>query len=129
MDLVYVFLGAMPVLVFLGKRELLIKGESFRLILAISLALFCAGLTLHFTDVGRYSTSGALLAPLTTLGLFRLLRKVFVKLRKREPRETFLESEPGLGPDMLFNFVYFVFSFALLMLLAVGMERLAKAGW
>lgn len=115
--------------VALFKRELLIEKESFRLILGISIALFLAGLMLHFTEAGRDSSSGALLAPLLSLGLFRLCRKIFLKRYGREPRDTFFVWEAGLAADRFFNIAYFSLAGWLWMLAAIGMIELAKASW
>lgn len=57
--------------IFIFKRELLIRDDSFRLILVVSFILFATGIVLHFTDAGRGSFCGALLSPLGSLGLFR----------------------------------------------------------
>ena len=72
---------------------------------------------------------GALAIPLLSLGLFRLYRNVFLKRLKREPKDTFLNSEAGLGADMFFNFMFFVSAMFLGMFIAIGMIELSKVGW
>lgn len=114
---------------FLVKREFLIEERSFKIILAVSIMLFLAAIGLHFSHAARYSSSGALLAPLLTLGLFRLFRRVFLLRFEREPKDVFLNWEAGLGREKAFDFLYFVLAMFLLMFLAIGMEQLAKAGW
>jgi O-antigen/teichoic acid export membrane protein len=111
------------------KLNLLNEEQSFRLILVISVVLFLAGLVLHFTEFGRHSASGALLNPIVSLGLFRLCRRIFLRRLKREPRDTFLDWSPGMGADQLFNVVYFALGILLWILIPLGAERLAKAGW
>lgn len=115
--------------IFLFRRDLLIQKESFRIILGVSVGLFLAGLLLQFAEMGRSSTSGALLVPLLTLGLFRFSRRLFVKRFKHEPRDTFLNWKTGLAVDRVFDLAYFMLAIFLLMVLPVGMENLAKAGW
>lgn len=129
MEPIFFAIGGFVVLIFIFKMELLILKESFRIILYISVALFLAGLVLHFREAGRYPTSGALICPLMSLGLFRLCRKVFLMRFKHEPRDTFLNWEAGLGEDRLFNLVYFALAAVLWMLVPFGMQQLAKAGW
>ena len=129
MDYLYIFLGLFVQIIAFVKRELLVQKESFRIILVISIVLFCGGLALHFTEAGRNSPSGALLAPLISLGLYHLCRKVFLGRFRHEPRDTYLNWEGGLAADRLFNIVYFVASQLLVVLAAIGMVELSKAGW
>ena len=129
MDPIYFFTGTFVFWIFLFKRELLIEEKSFRVILGISIILFILGIVLHFTEVGRYSASGALLSPLVSLGLFRLCRRIFLKKFNREPKDTSFNWEAGLAPDRVFNFVYFTLALVLGMIIAGGMLQLAKAGW
>ncbi len=121
--------GGFVIYTFLSRRELLIEGEGFRLILGVSAALFATGIVLHFTEAGRYSMSGALLCPLLSLGLFRMFRRVFINRFKHEPRDTFFNWNPGLGEDRVFNIVYGVSAALLWMFVTFGMELLAKADW
>jgi len=128
MDFLYIFIGLFVVFIGLFKRELLIERETFRIVLRVSVLLFFIGVTLHFFQFGKQSSCGALVMPLISLGLFRVYRRVFLKVVKREPIDTFLNSQPGLGADMLFNFLYFVSSIFVGMFITLGMmewERLA----
>lgn len=117
------------IFIALFRRERLIEKESFRLITGISAVLFIVGLVFHSTDGWGYSMSGALLNPLVSLGLYRVCRKVFISRFNREPKDTFLDWQPELGKDRVFNIVYFVSAIWLAMLITIGMEELAKAGW
>ena len=129
LDPFYFAIGGFVFFIFLFKRELLIEREGFQLILITSVVLCLAGLVIHFTGVGRSSTSGALLNPIVSLGLFRLCRKIFLKRLKREPRDTFLDWSPGMAADKVFNIVYFALSSLLWMIIPAGAEKLAKADW
>ncbi len=50
MNALLFFAGGLVIFIFLFKRELLIEKESFRLILAVSIALCLTGVVLHFTE-------------------------------------------------------------------------------
>ncbi|CDM67174.1 hypothetical protein PYK22_03223 [Pyrinomonas methylaliphatogenes] len=129
MDPFYFVIGGFVIFIFIFKMEMLVRKESFRIILGISFLLFLIGLVLHFTEAGRSSLSGALLCPLLSLGLFRLLRRVFLRWFKHEPRDTFFNWNLGLGEDRIFNILYFAMAILLWMVVPFGMEQLAKVGW
>lgn len=133
MDYVYLAIGGFVVYTFLMKRELLIQKRSFRIILLVSVILFLAGLmdmTLYLAGGKRYFVSGALLCPLITLAQYWLSRRVFLKYVKREPKDTFfIWSGKDLGKDRLFNVLYFVPAFWILIFVIGGVERLALIGW
>ena len=122
------FAGGLAIWTLIIRPELLRGGKVGRVLLAVSVVLFLVGITLHFTSTARDSASGALLSPLPSIGLFRICRNVFLKLFGREPRDTYLNWQPGLGPDRVFNIVYFSLAFLLLMLGTIGMMKLAKIG-
>lgn len=117
--------------IFLFRRELLIENESFQIILGISILLFIAGVVLHFavTEETPGWMSGPLLVPLLSLFLFRLLRRLFLKWFKHEPRDTFFNWESGLGEDRVFNILYWILAFVMFMLAVALMEALTNAGW
>lgn len=129
MDAFYFSIGGFVWVIALFKRELLVEKEGFRIILGVSITLFLAGLILHFTVAGQQSGAGALLAPLLSLGMFRLCRRLFLKRFNREPRDTWLNWSEGMGADRVFNIVYFVSTLWLLMFTTIGMMELAKVGW
>ncbi len=101
-------IGGLVFAIGIFKRELLVERDSFRIILGISVALFLAGLLLNFMAARQYPTSGALLCPLLSLGLYRFCRRVFVRRYKREPRDTWMDWRDGMGADRIFNILYFV---------------------
>lgn len=129
MDPFYFVIGGFVIFIFIFKMEMLVRKESFRIILGISFLLFLIGLVLHFTEAGRSSLSGALLCPLLSLGLFRLLRRVFLRWFKHEPRDTLFNWNLGLDEDRIFNILYFAMAMLLWMVVPFGMEQLAKVGW
>lgn len=129
MDPIYFFGGGLVLVIFALKRELLVQRMSFVLIFGAAVILFCVGVVLHFTAGGRYSASGSLLCPLLSLALYSLFRKAFLKWQQREPLDTFLNWSSGLGPDNLFNVIYFSIAICLWIFTPLLMQRLAKAGW
>lgn len=122
MDPIFFSIGGLVFAIGIFRRELLVQKETFRIILGVSVALFLAGLIIHFATPGRYPGSGALLSPLLSLGLFRLCRRVFLKRLKREPRDTWLNWDQGMGADRMFNILYFVSAGWLWILVAVIMS-------
>jgi hypothetical protein len=125
----YILAGMFVAVVALFKRDLLVQRESCRVVLAISIALFIAGVLLHFTDAGRADPTGALLTPLMSLGLYRLLRRIFLRKFQHEPRDTYLNWTPGFAEDRLFNILYFAVCGWLLLANMIGMSELTKSGW
>jgi hypothetical protein len=102
MNPIYFSIGGLVFAVAMFKRELLIQKQSLRILLGLSIALFLAGLILHFRAPGQHPGSGALLCPLLSLGLFHLVRRLFLLLFEREPKDTWLNWQPGLGADRIF---------------------------
>jgi hypothetical protein len=129
MNILYIFAGLFVFAIAVFKRDLLIHRDSVRVVLAVSIVLFFASLALHFTTAGRHSNSGALLGPLISLGWYRLCRRAFLRHFKREPRDTLFDWNPELRSDRCFNVVFFASTPLLVMLLAIGMLKLARAGW
>ena len=119
---VFFSIGGFVWAIALFKRELLIRKESFRVILATSAVLFVIGLALHFSKAVGNAYYGALLSPLLSLALFRLFRKSFLRRYSREPMDIFLRWEKGLDEDRIFNIVYFILAGLLLMFSAAIVE-------
>ena len=128
MNPIYFFVGAFVLTIAWFRMDLLIRARSFAIILGISISLGVLGITLHIIQRDSY-LSGALLCPLMTLGLFRTCRRLFMKIVKREPKDTLLDWSPGLGRDQLFNVLYFILGSLILVFFPVIVQRLTKAGW
>lgn len=126
MNGLYFLLGGIVLIIAFFKRELLVNKKSFTVILALSVALFLVGFLLHIKGEGRGSASGALLFPLLSLGLYRLCRRAFIWRFKREPRDTAFDWSEGMGPDRIFNILFFVLSAWLMVLIAYFMTELSK---
>lgn len=99
---------------FLLKRDLLFDKRIHRILLIISVVLFCTGL-LHYFWFLRYGTAWfatvPLLAPLIALKWFDLALWVFRRYHKRDPIDTLNVFSFGLAWDRAFNFLYWVVSF------------------
>jgi hypothetical protein len=128
MDAMLFLVGGLVIGIAHFKMELLIRGESFKVILGISVVLFLACPALILAGVCRSLPCGALLSPLISLGLFRLCRKIFLSRVKREPVDTFLDWRAGLAADRIFNVVFFVSASWLWILTALAAKLLAKLG-
>lgn len=129
MDPIYFSAGGFVFVIFIFKRELLVHRKSFSWVLAVTILLFVIGLITQFTEAGRSSASGALFCPLLSLGLYRLCRKLFLSRFKHEPKDTYLDWSPGLGPDRLFNILYLTLAVCLWISIPVLVHRVTKAGW
>ena len=101
-------------------RELLIEHRSRKIIFGISLALFVASVLLTLFMRRTPTLFPSLMNPLVSLGLFLLMRKVFVRRKDREPIDTFFDWRPGLAADRLFNILYFSLGVSLMFLLYIG---------
>ena len=123
----YILAGLSVTIIALFRRELLIQSGSFKLILTYCVALFIAGVVLQFGEVARSNPSGAFLAPLICLAFFRFLRWVFLRRAHREPRDTYLDWSRGLGPDRIFNIIYFTGSAWIVLATMILMTFLANA--
>lgn len=126
MDPFYFAIGGFVIVIAIFRREILIEQPTFGIVLALSAALFIVGLVLSFAEADRHSMSGALLCPLISLGLFRVLRHFFLQRFKHEPVDTFLNWGRGLAADRLFNIVYFVTASWLWMFLPFVINQLAN---
>ena len=101
-------------------RELLIERRSRRIIFGVSLALFVASVLLTIFMRSTPTLFPSLMNPLVSLGLFLLMRKVFIRFKNREPMDTFFDWRPGLAADRLFNILYFCLGVSLMFLLDIG---------
>jgi hypothetical protein len=106
---VYVLVVLLVPIIVMFRRELLVAQSTSRIILIASAILFGTGLLLHFTDIGRDSPSGALLTRLFSYGLFRCLRKIFLRRFRREPMDTYLDMRSKLAWDRAFNVFFLLY--------------------
>jgi hypothetical protein len=116
-------------IIALFDRDILIQKRSFRIILALSIIMFLAGVLLHLIGETASSLAGALFTPLLSLLIFRFCRRVFLKRYQREPRDTWFKWANGLGADRFFNIVYFASSIWLELLAMGTTMHMARSGW
>jgi len=118
-DVLYAVIGGLVIGLFILKRELLTDRKAFLTVLGISIILSVLGICIHFSSGGGNSMSGALLAPLLDLGLYRLLRAFYIQRVGSEPRDTYLIWTPGMPADRIFNIVYLTLALLLWIFVAV----------
>jgi hypothetical protein len=113
--------GFVLAIAFFG-RELLIERRSRKVIFGVSLALFVAAIFLPIFMRGKPILFPSLMNPLVSLGLFLLMRRLFVRWKHREAIDTFFDWRSGLAADRWFNIVYFTLGTFLLSLLLIGAD-------
>jgi len=102
-------------------RKLLIERKSRKIIFGVSLALFVASVLLTISMRSTTPTLfPSLMNPLISLGLFLLMRNLFVRWKSREPIDTFFDWRRGLAADRWFNILYFSLGVCLMFLLYAG---------
>jgi hypothetical protein len=126
MDIVWVATGWLVLAIVLFDRRLLIYHGSRKIILTISLTMFVIAVLLPvFMRVflrDKPVLYPSLMNPLVLVGLFLLMRKLFVRWKDREPIDTFHNWQKGLGADRWFNIVYFTLGPILMFLLYIGAD-------
>jgi hypothetical protein len=127
-SLIYIVLGLLVIGIFTFKPDLLIREKTFKIVLLFCASEFLLGIVLHFT-AQAYFAAGALLAPLPTLGFFRLCLKQFLRLLHREPVDVAYNWSPGLFEDRVFAFIFLFGAFCIFGSATFGVEKLANAGW
>jgi hypothetical protein len=125
-DIIRLVLAALILTIFFFARQLLIERPSRQIIFGISLALFVTAVFLTLFNGSEPILFPSLMSPLISLGLFLLMRKLFVRWTQREPRDTFLDWRSGLAADRWFNILYLCLTIWVLFLLYVGA---AQIGW
>ena len=127
-SIIYIFLGLLVIFIFTFKPDVLIREKTFKIVLLFCAAEFLVGIVLHFTPQA-HSAAGALLAPLPTLGYFRLCLKQFLRLLHREPVDVAYNWSPGLFEDRVFAFIFLFGAFGIFGAATFGVEKLSNAGW
>src|ERR1043166_63158 len=127
-NIIYIFLGLTVVGIFTFKPDVLIRETTFKIVALLCATEFLVGIVLHFTSQA-HSASGALLAPLPTLGYFRVCLKQFLRFMHREPVDVAYNWSPGLFKDRVFAFAFLGGAIPILFVAVFGVEKLANAGW
>lgn len=120
MNIVWLAIAGFVLTIAFFGRELLIKRGSLKVIFGVSLVLFVTAVFLTIFMRGEPTLFPSLMNPLVSLGLFLLMRKLFVRWKNREPIDTFLDWRRGLAADRWFNILYFSLGTWLLFLLYIA---------
>lgn len=120
MDFIWILIATFVMFIALMKREWLFEREPRAVIFGITAALMVAGLIITAFTYKRPALFPSLANPMVSLGLFVVMHKGFVRWKKRDPVDTFMNWDAGLVPDRLFNILYFSLGFALMLLLYAG---------
>jgi hypothetical protein len=108
-NLYLIFIGMSVIMIPLFKRDLLVNKKSFQVILIISIVSFFAALIIDLFDFGhKYWGLLSLYYPIYVVLSYRILRYLFILLKKREPIDTAFDLK-GTTPwiDRIFNIIYF----------------------
>lgn len=122
MDIVWLAIAGFVLTIAYFGRELLIERGSRKIIFGVSLALCMAAVFLTIFMRSTPTLFPSLMNPLVSLGLFLLMRKVFVRWKHREPIDTFFDWRTGLAADRWFNILYFTLGVFLAGLLYIGAD-------
>ena len=107
MQVVWLGIAGFVLAIAFFDRKRLIQRESREVIFIISFALFAGAVFVPIFTLGEPVLFPSLMNPLVSLGLFLVMRKLFVRWKKREPLDTFNNWRRGLAADRLFNILYF----------------------
>ena len=122
MDIVWLATAGFVLTIVYFGRDLLIQRGSRKIVFGVSLALFVAAIVLTIFMWSTPTLFPSLMGPLVSLGLFLLMRKLFVRWKHREPIDTFFDWRPGLAADRWFNILYFTLGTFLLLLLYIAAD-------
>ena len=122
MNIIWLAIAALVLGIAFFGRELLIEHKSRKIIFSVSLALFAAAIFLSIFMRNTPTLFPSLMNPMVSLGLFLLMRKLFVRWKRREPIDTFFDWRRGLAADRWFNIMYFTLGTFLLILLWIGAD-------
>ncbi|HEX6715738.1 MAG TPA: hypothetical protein VF088_01430 [Pyrinomonadaceae bacterium] len=120
MDIVSIATAGLILAIVFFARGLLIKTVSRNIIFGVSLVLFATAVFLPIFMHDQPTLFPSLMNPLVSLGLFLIMRKLFVRWKHREPIDTFLDWRSGLAADRWFNILYFSLGVWLMFLLYLG---------
>ena len=93
------------------NRKLLYEWNFFKWILLISIIMFIIPYIFWYILGSNYQIIGGLRNNLLSLLVFRLLRKIFIKIFSREWEDTFWAMKGGVWFDSLFNIIYWFLNF------------------
>jgi hypothetical protein len=107
------FAGLFIQIVFMLKREWLLRKPSFLIILILTLVLLGISCVLIYAKLGNPKIARLLAMPLPSFGTFVLMKYLFLKIYNRNPVDTFWSMDFREMPDGIFNFLFWVLSILL----------------
>lgn len=122
MDFIYITLGMTTLIIFLFKRDWLLKKQYTTLILGWNSLLFGIGYILDHVNLVNSKFVVALKISLICHIVFFVLAGVFKIIYKQNPKDTFWTMDRSLMRDGVFNFLFWViagFGSAMLVFLRV----------
>ena len=113
MDLIIVISGTKTLLIFLYKREWLLRKNSFFIIFFIDVFLFAISYVLTQHNAGNSKIIPVLKMPLIAVIIFKIMQYLFYIIYKKNPVNTFWSMDANLMRDGIFNFLYWILSIIL----------------
>lgn len=92
--------------IFIFRRDILYKKTSFIIVLAFSLLLFCLSYAFQALPLGNPKLVVLLKVPLLSLAIFFVMRRIFYRMYKKNPEDTFWFMDVSLMKDGIFNFLF-----------------------
>lgn len=114
MDFILIMIGLFILHIFLFKREILVQKQSALYIGIACISLLVLGYVLIYFDI---KIGKALTIPFFQFFSYRFCHFIFVKIYKREPKDTWWSMDLSLMIDGIFNLLCMLFAFGLPMLL------------
>lgn len=114
MDFILIMVGLFILHIFLFKREILVQKQSAPYIGIACITLLALGFVLTYFNI---KIGKALTIPFFQFISYRFCHFIFVKIYRREPKDTWWTMDLSLMIDGVFNFLCMLFAFGLLMLL------------
>jgi len=113
MDFIYIALGINTLVIFMYKREWLLKKQPFTILLICNLVLFILGYVMQYHSFGNPKLTVALKMPILSQLIFIGLVTIFRKIYNRDPVDTFWTMDISLMKDGIFNLFFWVIAIIL----------------
>jgi hypothetical protein len=101
------------------NRKLLCEWKFFKWVLLISIIMFIIPYICWYLLGSNEQNLGAFRNILLSLLIFRLLRKIFIKIFSREWEDTFWAMRGGVWFDSLFNIIYWFLNFIIFLFMVL----------
>lgn len=120
MTFIFIILGFTTMFVFLFKREILFKKETFYSLFLFNTVLFVSAFlfTYFFNEISENVV--LLKIPILSQIIFLLMIQIFRKFYKKNPEDTFWSMNSALIKDGVFNFIFWITGILLPLLLVTS---------